>query len=75
MIRRTSVEIDDQLLERAKWAPGSPTTRATIEEAKRRAAEQAEDEQAERVARLRDYLETLSRRVDLAVLALEEMWR
>jgi Arc/MetJ family transcription regulator len=75
MIKRTTVEIDDQLLARAKRALGSPTARATIEEALRRAAEQAEDEQAERAARLREHLASLDTRVDLAVLASDEMWR
>jgi Arc/MetJ family transcription regulator len=75
MIKRTTIEIDDQLLTRAKRALGCPTTRATIEEALRRAAEQAEDEQDERAARQRDYLRLLPTRVDLEVLASDEMWR
>ena len=75
MIKRTTIEIDQQLLERAKRALGRSTTRATIEEALRRAAEQAEDEQAERAARLRAYLTSLATHVDLEVLASEEMWR
>jgi Arc/MetJ family transcription regulator len=75
MIKRTTIEIDEQLLARAKRALGCPTTRATIEEALRRAAEQAEDEQAERAARLRTYLTSLATHVDLEVLASEEMWR
>ena len=73
--KRTTIEIDEQLLARAKRALGCPTTRATIEEALRRAAEQAEDEQAERAARLRAYLTSLATHIDLEVLASEEMWR
>ena len=75
MIKRTTVEIDEQLLARAKRALGRPTTRATIEEALRRAAEQAEDEHEERVARLREYLTSLATHVDLEVLNSDEMWR
>ena len=75
MIKRTTIEIDEQLLARAKRALGLPTTRATVEEALRRAAEQAEDEQEERAARLRDYLASLPEHVDLDVLASDEMWR
>lgn len=75
MTKRTTIEIDEQLLARAKRALNLPTTRATIEEALRRAVELAEDEQEERAARLRAYLTSLATRVDLEVLASEEMWR
>jgi Arc/MetJ family transcription regulator len=75
MIKRTTIEIDEELLARAKRALGEPTARATIEEALRRAAAQAEDEQEERRARLREHLASLSERVDLDVLASDEMWR
>ena len=50
MAKRTTIEIDEHLLARAKRALGAPTTRATVEEALRRAADSAEDEQAERTA-------------------------
>jgi len=75
MKKRTTIEIDEQLLARAKRALGRPTTRATIEEALRRAAEHAEDEQEERAAGLRAYLASLATHVDLEVLASDEMWR
>jgi Arc/MetJ family transcription regulator len=75
MIKRTTIEIDEQLLARAKRALGRDTTRATIEEALRRAAEQAEHEHAQRADRQLEDLASLSRRVDLDVLASEEMWR
>jgi Arc/MetJ family transcription regulator len=75
MLKRTTIEIDDQLLERAKRALGSPTTRATVEEALRRAAESAEDERKERAERQRRYFDTLEEHADLDVLASDEMWR
>lgn len=75
MIKRTTIEIDEQLLERAKRALGSPTMRATVEEALRRAAEQAEDEHQERAVKLRAFLDSLPEHVDLDVLASDEMWR
>jgi Arc/MetJ family transcription regulator len=75
MIKRTTIAIDEQLLTRAKRALGQPTARATIEEALRRAAAQAEDAQAGRAARLREHLASLDTRVDLDVLASDEMWR
>jgi Arc/MetJ family transcription regulator len=75
MIKRTTIEIDDELLARAKRALGRSTNRATVEEALRRAAEQAEDEHEEQVARLRAYLTSLETHVDLEVLKSDEMWR
>jgi Arc/MetJ family transcription regulator len=74
MLKHTTIEIDEELLTRAKRALGQPTTRATVE-ALRRAAEQAEDEQTEREARLREHLASLAERVNLEVLASDEMWR
>ncbi len=75
MPRRTTIELDEQLLARAKRALGGGTTRATVEEALRRAAEQAEGEQAQRAADQSRYLKRLPTRVDLEVLAGVEMWR
>jgi Arc/MetJ family transcription regulator len=75
MIKRTTIEIDQQLLDRAKRALDCPTTRATVEEALRRAAEQAEDEQKRRAAQLDYFLRTLPEHVDMDVLASDEMWR
>ena len=75
MKRRTTIEIDDDLLARARRALGNQTTRATVEEALRRLAEAAEDDQADRAARQLSYLQRLSSHSDVAVLASEEMWR
>ena len=75
MTKRTTIEIDEELLERAKQALGSKTTRATIEEALRRAAELAETEHEERAARQRRYLASLATRGDLDLLASEQMWQ
>lgn len=75
MIKRTTIEIDQDLLDRAKEALGERTTRGTVEEALRRAAEAVESEQARRAAKQRRYFDALGSRVDLAVLGSEEMWR
>jgi Arc/MetJ family transcription regulator len=75
MAKRTTIEIDEGLLQRAKRALGGRTTRATVEEALRRAANSAEDEQADRIARERRYLQRLPARIDATVLSSEEMWR
>ncbi len=75
MTKRTTVEIDERLLARAKRALGSRTTRATIEEALRRAAVEVEGERSERADRQLRYLQTLAERGDPAILASDEMWR
>ena len=74
MPKRTTVEIDEELLARAKRALGSPTTRATIEEALRRAADQAERGQEEKAARQHRYLRSLAARGDIELLTREQMW-
>jgi Arc/MetJ family transcription regulator len=75
MPKRTTIEIDEDLLARAKRALGCATTRATVEEALRRAAAQGEHAQEELAARQRRYFKLLSQSVDVGVLASEEMWR
>ncbi len=75
MPKRTTIEIDEDLLARAKRALRSGTTRATVEEALRRAAEDAEEDARRRTEGQRLYLKELSTRVDLKVLASEDMWR
>jgi Arc/MetJ family transcription regulator len=75
MVRRTTIEIDQELLARAQAALGCSTMRATVEEALRRAAEAAHEER-ERLAEAQGrYLDALGARVDLDVLASDEMWR
>jgi Arc/MetJ family transcription regulator len=75
MRRRTTIEIDEQLLARAKRALRLETTRATVEEALRQAADRAESAADERAARQRRYLDSLPSRVDVALLESEQMWR
>jgi len=75
MIKRTTIEIDQELLGRAKEALGEPTTRGTVEAALRRAAESVESQRARRAAKQRRYLKELGSRADLGVLASEGMWR
>lgn len=74
MKRRTTIEIDDELLARARRALGNRTTRATVEEALRRLADTAEDDQDTRAEKQLAYLEHLRSRADLEVLASEDMW-
>lgn len=74
MRKRTTIEIDETLLARAKSALGVVTTRATVEEALRRAADGAEASSAESARRQRAYLRDLPAHADVDVLASEEMW-
>ncbi len=75
MIKRTTIELDMDLLHRAKQALGQPTTRGAVEAALRRATESIESERTQQAGRQRRYFDTLSSRIDLAVLAAEDMWR
>jgi Arc/MetJ family transcription regulator len=75
MPKRTTIEIDEQLLARAKKAPGATTTRGTVEEALRRAADAAEEDQAGRATKQLRCLGYLTALIDADVLASEEMWR
>lgn len=75
MKRRTTIELDDSLLARAKAALGCTTTRATVEEALRRVADQAADEESRRAQAQAGYLDRLAALADLALLRSDEMWR
>jgi Arc/MetJ family transcription regulator len=75
MKRRTTIEIDEDLLTRAKRALGNQTTRATVEVALRRLAEEIEDDRVNLAATQLMYLERLDSRADLSVLLSEDMWR
>jgi Arc/MetJ family transcription regulator len=74
-MKRTTIEIDEDLLARAKRALGLGTTRATVEEALRRAADQADAEFAELRERQLRLLQNFDAGIDAQVLASEEMWR
>jgi Arc/MetJ family transcription regulator len=75
MIKRTTIELDEDLLERAKRALGEPTTRVTVEEALRRMTQALEDERAERARRQMEFLINFSDNIDVDVLNSDEMWR
>jgi Arc/MetJ family transcription regulator len=75
MIKRTTIELDQELLEEVKNALGLPTTRATVEESLRRTKASIKDEQRELAERQREYFKLLAEHGDLDVLASDEMWR
>lgn len=75
MTRRTTIEIDEELLARAKRALGATTTRATVEQALRHVAEAAEGSRDDRAKRQQAYLSGFRTHIDVDVLASEQMWR
>jgi Arc/MetJ family transcription regulator len=75
MPKRTTIEIDEELLARAKRALGHGTTRATVEDALRRAADAAEGERADWAARQSRFFDGLAARIDISLLRSEQMWR
>jgi Arc/MetJ family transcription regulator len=75
MVKRTTIEIDQELLARAKRALGRTTTRETVEEALRLAAAAGETEDAGRAAGQLRYLGRLKQRGDVGLLQSGEMWR
>lgn len=75
MIKRTTIEIDEDLLARAKSVLGIGTTRATVEEALRRAALGAEDERHALAGRQKTYFARLGLHLDTDVLRSDSMWR
>ncbi|MGI9052443.1 MAG: type II toxin-antitoxin system VapB family antitoxin [Ilumatobacteraceae bacterium] len=75
MVKRTTIEIDEEPLRRAKRPLSCSTTGATVEEALRRVTADVEAADAERVARQLELLAELSQHIDLDVLASEDMWR
>lgn len=74
-VKRTTIELDEDLVARAKAALELDTVRATVEEALRQAAERAENEFAERAERQMRALRRINEMCDLDVLRSNEMWR
>jgi len=75
MTRRTTIELDEDLVTRAKKALGAKTTRAAVEAALQRVVDSVEGDRDRRAAGQRAYLEHLSDLADIDVLNSEEMWR
>lgn len=74
MKKRTTIEIDDELLERARQALGAGTTRGTVEEALRIASDLAIASQKSAAENQLAFLGRLGDLVDLEVLGSDEMW-
>ena len=74
-MKRTTIELDQDLVRRAREALGTPTTRATVEEALRRVVE-ANDRVFEERRRLQlEFFRELPNMCDIDVLRSDEMWR
>ncbi len=74
-VRRTTIELDEELLAQAQRILGQSTMRSTVEEALRRVIDDAAREHAERVERQREYFSHPPAGLDLEVMATEDMWR
>lgn len=74
-LRRTTIELDEQLLADAQRVLGLPTMRSTVEEALRRVLAEADREFADRRQRQLEYLRHPPEGLNLEVMASEDMWR
>jgi Arc/MetJ family transcription regulator len=75
VVKRTTIELDEDLLARAKHALGTRTTRETVEAALRRVADAGDEARRDRAVAQRKYLQIVPTRVHLDELRSEEMWR
>ncbi len=75
MVRRTTVELDEELVGQAKRALQMNTTRGVIEEALRRVVLEAGTELEDRRTRQLRFFAGVSGRLDTELLASDEMWR
>lgn len=75
MIRRTTIELDQELLARARRVLGASTTRATVEEALKRVADEGEAAEQRLRERQLASLDELPNLLDPDVLRSDQMWR
>ena len=75
MIRRTTIELDEDLVAEARIALGQPTVRATVEEALRRAVQSEKSTDRNRRAEQINAMRRAARLIDTDVLLGGEAWR
>ncbi len=75
MIRRTTIELDEDLVAEAREVLGQPTVRATVEEALRRAVQTGKSTDRNRRAEQIDAMKRAARLIDNDVLLSGEAWR
>lgn len=75
MIRRTTIELDEDLVAEARAVLGQPTVRATVEEALRRAIHSAKATDRARRTEQIDAMRRAAELIDEEVLLSGEAWR
>jgi Arc/MetJ family transcription regulator len=75
MIRRTTIELDEELVAEARVVLGQPTVRATVEEALRRSIQSEKSTDRARRVKQIDALQRAARLIDEDVLLSGEAWR
>jgi Arc/MetJ family transcription regulator len=75
MIRRTTIELDEDLVAEARAVLGQPTVRATVEEALRRAIQLERGTGRDRRTKQVDALRRAAKLMDDDVLLSGEAWR
>ena len=75
MIRRTTIELDQDLVAEARTVLGQPTVRATVEEALRRAIQSGKTADHARRAAQIEAMKRATRLIDEDVLQSGEAWR
>ncbi len=75
MIRRTTIELDEDLVAEARAVLGQPTVRATVEEALRLAVESGKSSNRTRRVEQIDAMKRATRLIDEQVLLSGEAWR
>lgn len=73
--RRTTIELDEDLLAAAKRATNQTSTRATVEEGLRRLVETDDEVRRRRAEHQQRFWDNIGKWADLDVMASEEMWR
>jgi len=74
-MHRTTIEIDDALIDEAKRVLGTTTIRATVEEALRRSVQAGREAATVASQKQQSFLDEFAQRIDLDVLASDEMWK
>lgn len=73
-VRRTTIELDEDLLRAAQAATGQ-TLRSTVEEALRRLVSDAERQTSARRRRIAEHIATAEAQIDVGVLLADQAWR
>ena len=75
MIKRTTIELDEDLVAEARAVLGQPTVRATVEEALRRAVQSGKGTDRTRRTEQINAMKRATRLIDEQVLLSGEAWR